>query len=198
MTSPKPTDVSATRLLKVLGPLAAVLVISGGFFHVVLGGSASVVRFCPKEAWSLGYTVVEVADYADKPMYTLLDRGPVVRSLVKCGVLSSSPSPPSFPSRPVEPSVSASDFEILSFHSVRLGDHLKVVGEVRNNGAVAAGVELEATSRDANGVLVDSKKFWPNSVSNIPAGQTASVDSYVSQGPYAKTVDLKVASARVW
>jgi hypothetical protein len=99
---------------------------------------------------------------------------------------------------PLAPSITASDFAILSSRTVREFGDVKVTGEVQNNGSVAVGVQLEATSRDDKGAPLDSAKFWPNSTSNIPAGAKTGFSYVVSHGPVAKTVDVQVVSVRVW
>ena len=71
--------------------------------------------------------------------------------------------------------VTAGDFEILSVSSRWDYDRLLVIGEVKNNASLPAGVQLEAVARDASGVLIDSEQFWPASVRNIPAGGTTGV-----------------------
>jgi hypothetical protein len=94
--------------------------------------------------------------------------------------------------------ISVSDFQIVSYRTVREFDSLKVKGEVKNNGTVPAGVQLQAVARDEKGNAIDTTKFWPNSVSNIPPGGTVGVSSTVSHGPFAKTIDLQVVAVRVW
>jgi hypothetical protein len=96
------------------------------------------------------------------------------------------------------PDVSASDFTILNYRMSRQYDEVVVNGEVKNTGLIAAGVELEAVTRDEKGDVVDSKRFWPNSTSNIPAGKTCAIHYYVSRGPYAKSLDVRVVQAKIW
>lgn len=95
--------------------------------------------------------------------------------------------------------VPVSNFKILSFRAVwgEFGT-LRVIGEVKNTGSIAAGVELEAIARDSNGNLVDVAKFWPNSVNNIPPGGSTGFKFPLTEDKSAKKVEVKVINAQVW
>lgn len=116
--------------------------------------------------------------------------------------------PPSSDSSPAEasspdtrqPTVSPEDFAVLS-HSGRWDDRLnilEVIGEVRNNGTVAAGPKVEAIARDVNGTLIDSASFWPASISNIPPGETRGFHYPLTRDRRAVTVSARVVSVDVW
>lgn len=91
-----------------------------------------------------------------------------------------------------------SDFMILSFFGRWEYGHFYVIGEVKNTGAVSAGVELEAIARDANGVLIDSTSFWPNSISNLAPGESVGVEAPVTSDERAETLELRVKGTRMW
>ncbi len=95
--------------------------------------------------------------------------------------------------------LSASDFEILYWTAER-NEHgtTWLTGEIRNNGNVAAGVELQAIVRDAGGRILDSREFWPASVSNIPAGSTWPIKSPITDKPGGGRVELRVIRTEVW
>jgi len=101
--------------------------------------------------------------------------------------------------------ISTSDFEIVSFQSrwyedyLEVGqDTLKIIGELRNNGAVAAGAEIEVIARDVHGTLVDSETFWPASIRNIPPGGTCGIEHSITHDRRAKTLEVKVVRVTIW
>jgi hypothetical protein len=94
--------------------------------------------------------------------------------------------------------IAASDFQIVHYQAVRMYGSLSVTGEIKNGGRIAAGVELEAVARDANGNAVDTVRFWPNSQKNVAPGNTVKISTSVSQNSLAKTIDLTVAGVRIW
>jgi hypothetical protein len=64
-------------------------------------------------------------------------------------------------------------FAVLYFRAIQNDfGRISVVGEVRNVGASARGVELQAALRDANGRLVAVGHFCPASYKNITPGET--------------------------
>jgi hypothetical protein len=72
--------------------LLAILVVVGGFFHVVHGGNVGCTVIA-KDGWALEDTFVDVDDYTDKPLIALLPKAKVVRALVRAGILRL-PEPP--------------------------------------------------------------------------------------------------------
>ena len=94
--------------------------------------------------------------------------------------------------------ISIDDFEILSFRGEWQDGRLRVIGEIRNNGNIAAGVRVEAIARSVNGTLIESTKFWPNSISNIPPGSTTGVSYTITEDRRASKVELKIIQATVW
>ncbi len=64
-------------------------------------------------------------------------------------------------------------FALLYFRAIQDGfGGVSVIGEVRNVGSVARGVELQATLRDADGRVVAVGHFCPASYKNIAPGET--------------------------
>ena len=94
--------------------------------------------------------------------------------------------------------VSTSDFQIVSVRAEWISEGFYVIGEVRNNGNVAAGVEVQATARDNKGQLIDSAMFWPNSVNNIPPGSSVGVRWNVTFDKTATRGELQVVAVKIW
>ena len=89
------------------------------------------------------------------------------------------------------------EFEILSY---RVQDHLtgtRLIGQVRNNGASAAGVQLQGVARDATGTVVEEVQFWPAEARNIPSGAIQSFD-VIGPRPGTRGFTLQPVGARVW
>ncbi len=93
---------------------------------------------------------------------------------------------------------SVGGFTIVNHFARWEGDYLYVIGEIKNTGNVAAGVEVQVIARDANGVLVDSVSFWPGSTNNIQPGASIGVEYHVSNDPSAKTIELTILGTKVW
>jgi len=89
-------------------------------------------------------------------------------------------------------------FQLVSYVARWEGDYLVVVGEVRNVGGVAAGVELQVVARDASGRLVDVATFWPASVDNIRPGMSYGFRRTVTRERSAVSVEVQIVGARVW
>jgi hypothetical protein len=94
--------------------------------------------------------------------------------------------------------ISLSDIQILEWHLDRESGRTRVVGELRNDGAVAMGVQLQAIARDKGGRIVDSAEWWPASVSNIPAGSSWPIGYTVSHKPDIETVIVRVIRVQIW
>jgi hypothetical protein len=64
-------------------------------------------------------------------------------------------------------------FAILNFRAIRdFYDQVSVVGEIKNTGDAARGVELQASLRDSSGRVVAVGHFYPASYRNIVPGET--------------------------
>lgn len=97
--------------------------------------------------------------------------------------------------------IKVTDIEIVEWHWNRnsLGD-VQIIGEIKNKGNVAMGVQLQAIARDRNGSIIGSNEFWPASIKNIPAGGTWPIDSYVDakQSQDVDKVSLSVIGVKEW
>lgn len=91
-----------------------------------------------------------------------------------------------------------SSFEILETSYYGKYDILWVVGQVKNTGSRAAGVELEATAYGADGRVIDTAKFWPASISNIPPGSVQPIKYGLDNRPGIERVTVRVVDSRVW
>jgi hypothetical protein len=89
------------------------------------------------------------------------------------------------------------DFEIVSYRVEDDPPNTRIIGEIRNRGSVAAGVELEAVALDARGVVIDEVRFWASGATNIPPGAS---QPFVATGPRMGTrgVEVRAISVRVW
>ncbi|MFH1010402.1 MAG: hypothetical protein V1784_04105 [bacterium] len=94
--------------------------------------------------------------------------------------------------------ISLSDIQILEWHLDREYGHTRVVGELRNNSAVAMGAQLQAIARDKEGRIIDSAEWWPASVSNIPAGSSWPIGYTISDKANIKTVTVSVIRVQIW
>jgi hypothetical protein len=99
-------------------------------------------------------------------------------ALCFCGCAGSSNTPKS-PVSHQEAAAGASsyleqhDFAVLYFRAIQNDfGGVSVVGEIRNLGSTARGVELQAALRGADGRVVAVGHFCPASYQNIPAGET--------------------------
>jgi hypothetical protein len=64
-------------------------------------------------------------------------------------------------------------FALLYFRAIQDNwGTVSVVGEIKNVGAIARGVELQAALRDANGRVIAVGHFCPASYKNIAPGET--------------------------
>ncbi len=73
-----------------------------------------------------------------------------------------------------------SDFRIVSYNGAWMDGKFYVIGEVKNNGGIPAGVQIEAVARDLSGTFIIAQKFWPNDTSNIPLGGSCKFKQPVS------------------
>jgi len=99
---------------------------------------------------------------------------------------------------PTNSGISPGDFELIDVRGRWESERLRVIGELKNNGKIAAGAEIEVIARDKNGRLVDSKSFWPGSISNIPPGGSVGIHYTITEDRSAETIEAKVLRAEVW
>jgi hypothetical protein len=112
-----------------------------------------------------------------KAIHAILFAGGVL--LLVCGCTVSPPKPAaddidlSTDKAQAGPLVEAYGFAVLDFRVRRDEyDRVYVVGEVKNTGILARGVELQATLRDADGRVETVGHFYPASYMNIQPGET--------------------------
>ncbi len=64
-------------------------------------------------------------------------------------------------------------FAILNFRAIRdIYDQVSVIGEIKNTGSSARGVELQASLRDPSGHILAVGHFFPSSYQSIVPGET--------------------------
>ena len=91
-----------------------------------------------------------------------------------------------------------SNFEIVSFRGEWRSGTLYIIGEIKNIGNIPGGPKVEVIARDSKGMLIDSKKFWPNSMDNILPGNSCGIRHHITMDTRAKTVEIKVISVSSW
>jgi len=90
-------------------------------------------------------------------------------------------------------------FAILDFSARR--DHAGVVtvlGEVRNNGSVAKGVELRAILRGDNGRVIAERGFWPASLENLKPGEIRPFTFPLGGYENVAQIELQITRVRQW
>ncbi len=92
----------------------------------------------------------------------------------------------------------ATDFTILPYHVRWEGGALRATVEVRNDGQIASGVQIEVVARDAQGTAIDSISTFPGGAENIPPGGTRTINRIVSDDPRATSVTVQVVSTPLW
>ena len=93
---------------------------------------------------------------------------------------------------------SVSNFKILDCRGKWESGRFRVIGEVKNIGNIASGVQIEAIARDSNGKLIGSEKFWPNSTNNLSAGSSTGIGFTITKDPSAKTMECRIVSQNIW
>lgn len=92
----------------------------------------------------------------------------------------------------------ADKFEIVSKTGRMDADYLYVVGKVRNNNAVACGVELKVDLYDRARNLIDTDESWPASTTNIKAGESYSFKLMMRRERGVTSYSVDPVRARVW
>lgn len=91
------------------------------------------------------------------------------------------------------------DIAVLQANSRVEGPFVHVAGEIKNGCTAMIGVELQAIFRKADGQIVHVRNFWPNSINNIPAGETLGYSARERlSGEGVTKVEIKVASVKRW
>src|SRR5690606_3750552 len=112
------------------------------------------------------------------------------------GELGRAPPEASFEAAEVAEAVDG--FQLVSFDTRREGDIVWALGEVRNVGGGAAGVELQVIARDASGRLVDVVTFWPASTQNIRPGTSYGFRYAVTRERSAVRFEIQVVGTEMW
>ncbi len=84
-------------------------------------------------------------------------------------------------------------FVVLDFRAIRDGfGKLCVIGEIRNAGSTARGVELQATLRDPGGRVLAVGHFYPASDKNIVPGEAWPFGYSFGRQPDAVSAELRI------
>ena len=87
-------------------------------------------------------------------------------------------------------------FAILSFRAIRdIYSQVSVVGEIRNTGAAARGVELQASLRDTHGRLLAVGHFFPASYQSIAPGEVWPFTYSFGRQEDAADAELRIVGA---
>lgn len=65
-------------------------------------------------------------------------------------------------------------------------------------GETPGGPHVEVIARDENGELVASTDFWPNSINNIPPGETRGIAFTITEDSRAKSAEIKIIGVNIW
>ncbi len=94
------------------------------------------------------------------------------------------------------PSLERHGFTILNFRAIRdIYDQVSVLGEIKNTGSAARGVELQASLRDASGHLLAVGHFFPASYQNIAPGETWPFTYSFGRQEDAANAELRIVGA---
>jgi hypothetical protein len=72
------------------------------------------------------------------------------------------------------------------------------MGEIKNVGGVAAGVEVQVIARDKNGRLVGSSRFFPCGSANIAPGASCGIDNRITDDKSAVKLEMSVLSTFIF
>ncbi len=87
-------------------------------------------------------------------------------------------------------------FAVLDFRAIRDGyGKVSVIGEVRNVGKAARGVELQATLRNSDGRVLAVQHFQPASDSSIVPGEAWPFGYSFGRQPDAVKAELRIVGA---
>jgi len=100
------------------------------------------------------------------------------------------------------PTCSASKFEVESQSARTEGIRIIVTAAVRNNNAVACGVQVSVGVKDRAGKQIAIEQLWVGGATNIRAGTTYSFPVYltpeVSKDAEGGDFDIRPINSRVW
>ncbi len=87
-------------------------------------------------------------------------------------------------------------FAILTFRAIRdIYDQVSVVGEIKNTGSSARGVELQASLRDSSGHVLAVGHFFPSSYQSIVPGETWPFTYSFGRQEDAANAELRIVGA---
>jgi hypothetical protein len=87
-------------------------------------------------------------------------------------------------------------FAVLDFRAIRDAyDQVSVIGEIKNTGSAARGVELQASLRDAGGRLLAVGHFFPSSYQSIVPGETWPFTYSFGRQEDAADAELRIVGA---
>ncbi len=99
--------------------------------------------------------------------------------------------------RPREGTALIEGFVLTGWRAVPGVIGIVILGEVRNDNGVAAGVQLQVIARDASGRVVDTREYWPAGSDNIAPGATHAID-VIATDQAAETFEIRIIDARTW
>jgi hypothetical protein len=98
--------------------------------------------------------------------------------------------------------VPLSSFKIISidgiWENVGKTARMRALGEIKNVGNVAAGVQVQVIARDKTGRLVATYQFHPCGMANIQPGASCGVDRIITNDPKATRIEMSILSTVVW
>ena len=99
--------------------------------------------------------------------------------------------------RPRQGTALAERFVVTHWRAVPGVVGVVILGEVRNDNPVAAGVQLQIIARGASGRVVDNREYWPAGRGNIAPGGTHAIGVVATDQP-AVTFEVRIIDAHVW
>ena len=99
--------------------------------------------------------------------------------------------------RPRQGTALAERFVVTHWRAVPGVVGVVILGEVRNDNPVAAGVQLQIIARGASGRVVDNCEYWPAGRGNIAPGGTHAIGVVATDQP-AVTFEVRIIDAHVW
>ncbi len=94
------------------------------------------------------------------------------------------------------PSLERHGFVIVNFRAIRdIYSQVSVIGEIKNTGSAARGVELQASLRDTGGRLMAVGHFFPSSYQSIVPGETWPFTYSFGKQEDAANAELRIVGA---
>ncbi len=87
-------------------------------------------------------------------------------------------------------------FAVLDFRAIRdIYNQVSVIGEIKNAGSTARGVELQASLRDSSGHVLAVGHFFPSSYQSIVPGETWPFTYSFGRQEDAANAELRIVGA---